>query len=226
MSFRRTIDDTQLIVLVPAVEPAWVVDNALAYGLVYQEDRDLHLVLPDESRRVRRETIATWEPTAQRLAHIVSPVRLWSHHDGIATEQIVPARVEAIAATRKDENIPVSDYDLGDRTAWVEELLAWADAQETLEAHTRSGYATWQCAGRQVLKINRTRNGLCIVAGVDYKPSRHDKPQPVTVDLTTPITSAELDEVRVAIDNAVAARISGDDAEDLGGCRKCRRVDG
>lgn len=214
---RRSPDNEHLVVLVGAGELPGDVDAAVAYGLSFQGDRDLHLVLPDDRREVRGlGTIAGWEPTSLRLAHVVTPVHLWSHDEaGTVRQRRIAAKHESRRASRLDDVLAVTVHDLGERRDLVNELLDWADGESSLEPAHRSTYLAWHAHGRQVLKVLRSGAKVRITAGVDYSEHRIDQVPAVVIENTEPITAVDLAAVQEAVLAAVAERTSGADTENL-----------
>jgi hypothetical protein len=97
---------------------------------------------------------------------------------------------------------------LGDRTGWVEDLMRWASTQENLDPAHRRGIRAWQCRGQRVLRIERSRRGLTIVAGIDWgATSPHETPEPLTI--TGPLTPAELSAVTERVQAGCEQRLAG-----------------
>lgn len=211
----RSPDDQQLAVLVPHGEAAKDIDKALAFGLAFQGDRDLHLVLPEGEREIRGAEAESYASASLlRLAFVVTPVRVWTHDaEGRLTEHPIPPRDQALASTRLDEAIPASSYSLGERESWVASLTERAD-EELDAAHTNS-YLSWHVEGRQALKIERTTAGVRITAGTDYSAHREDKTLAEVITLTQPLTASQQETIWAAVDRTVEERAGGADAENL-----------
>lgn len=214
---RRSPDNKHLVVLVGADESPGDIDAAMAYGLSFQGDRDLHLVLPEDRREVRGlGAITGWEPTSLRLAHVVTPVHLWSHDGaGTARQRRIATKHESLRASRLDDVLPVTLHDLGERRTLVDELLDWADREPSLEPAHRSTYLAWHSHGRQVLKILRSAARIRITAGVDYSEHRVDHVPPVVIEISDPVSPSDLVAIQESVLRAVAERAAGADTENL-----------
>jgi hypothetical protein len=153
-------DESQLVVVVGADRAARAMDEVLAYALAWQGVKDLILIVPDGRQH----------QTLNRLAWIDSPVRVFVHgSEPRVIQAVIPARAEVLAGARNLRVRSAGQDDLGDVGVHVEPLVAWADAHQSLTTAHRPGYLAWHCGGRQVLKLSRTRNGVTITAGVDYR---------------------------------------------------------
>lgn len=213
---RATPDGERLVVLVGPGEEPGDVDAALAYGLAFQGDRDLLLVLPDGDRVVRGlEPFGSWWPTCVRAAHVWTPVRVWTHGDGEVVERRVLSRVEARRAAVLGTTTPPDAHDLGDLAGRVESLVAWAQQQPELEAAHRRSYLAWHAHGRQVLRLRRHGDSVEIVAGVDYSVHRTGMPAALHHEATAVLGADEVGEVQGRVLEAARSRRSGTDAENL-----------
>ncbi|MDQ0375983.1 hypothetical protein [Cellulomonas humilata] len=190
------------LTLVVGAQEADDADRALAIGLAERGSRELRLVLA-----------AGWhEPTMHRWAWLRDdlPVRVWTHdcHPGAepchqdselghqVTELARPGRddsAELVTAVEKPQ------LHLGDRTPWVADLMRWAGRHLDLDPAHRSGFRAWQCRGQRVLVIRRTREGLQIVAGIDFGPTSPN-PTPTPLVLTGRMTDEQLREVTAAVE--------------------------
>lgn len=180
-----------------------VADEVLAYALAWQHDRDLVLVLPESHIGL----------TLDRLAWIATPVRVFTYGaDLVVTPAIVPSRAEVTAAVATLPLWSQEVHKLGeDRAAWVESLIKGADEHWALVAAHRHSYLAWHCAGRQVLRIARSRQGIDVVAGVDYsKPPVGDE-KPVTFNAKGPLTPPERARIEARVALAVRDRLTGHD---------------
>ncbi|MFT4265572.1 MAG: hypothetical protein QM572_19495 [Nocardioides sp.] len=145
--------DSALVAIVTPGEKVTAGDEVLAYGLAWQQNRDLFLVLPQDMVG----------DAQTRIGWIDTEVRIWEH--GEAGPRPVPkkSRAQLLAQLR----------DLPERRSKAVELKAghtnWIDGIDTtdLSAHERS-YLSWHHEGLQVLKVAETRAGLRIQAGVQY----------------------------------------------------------
>lgn len=206
-----------LAVVVSPIEELAAVEAALAYGLTFQGDRDLGLVVPDTTFTVRGlGEVTAANPALRRAALIATPVRVWSYgQDDEVVEHVVPPVHDVLAACRLDPTIPVGEHQLGERRGWVAELITRADSDPALvEAH-RDSYLSWHCAGRQVLSIRRATGGLLATCGVDYSAHRGDQPPPTVLCLSGLLEPDELDAAWRAVEQAVSRRQDRADDEDL-----------
>ncbi|WP_456598805.1 hypothetical protein [Blastococcus sp. SYSU DS0616] len=173
------------------------VDTALAIGLAERGDRALRLVLPHG-----------WhEPTLHRWPWLRDdlPLEVWTHAEGTTTRHTRPTRDATLPLVTSVEDPALH---LGDRTGWVEDLMRWAGTQENLDPAHRRGIRAWQCRGQRVLRIERSRRGLTIVAGIDWgATSPHETPEPLTI--TGPLTPAELSAVTERVQAGCEQRLAG-----------------
>jgi hypothetical protein len=171
--------DDDALTLVVGDQEGDDVDTALAVGLSERGDRALRLVLPHG-----------WhEPTLHRWPWLRDdlPLEVWTHADGTTTPHARPTRGATLPVVTSDEDPALH---LGDRTAWVEGLMRWAGDRDDLDPAHRRGMRAWQCRGQRVLRIQRSRRGLTIVAGIDWgATSPHETPEPREV--TGPLSQAE-----------------------------------
>ena len=213
---RATPDGERLVVLVGPGEDPGDVDAALAYGLSYQGDRDLLLVLPEGQREIRGlEPVASWWPTCARAAHLWTPVRVWTHADGEVVERRVLSKVEARRATLLGTATPPEAHDLGDLAGSMEPLVRWAQQQPELGRAHRRSYLAWHAHGRQVLRLRRHGEAVEIIAGVDYSEHRTDMPAALRLEATSALDGTQVDEVTAKVLEAARNRRSGRDAENL-----------
>lgn len=224
INLRRNDDDSRLVVVVSPGEEPRRIDTALAYGLTFQGDRDLYILLPHESRKVRGiGSVTVWESTRQRLAHVATPVRLFTYEvsdaapdEWVFAEQIPPPRHLALKATKLDDVIPSGSLSLDDeRAAWIEPIVTWATEHPDLDAISRLGFLAWHAGGRQVLHIAPSSSGgLRVTAGTNYSADRPE-PSAEVFDLSGPISASQRDQVVVAVEESTRRRLDGDDAENL-----------
>jgi Restriction Endonuclease associating with ARP len=158
-------DDNVVSVIVGPQENQRDVDRALAYGLAHACDQDLHLIVPADKAR----------PTLVRSPWMEIPVRVWTYDDNACAEQVLPTQDEVLASY--SDELETHRHLLGERAAWVEALIRWADADPDLQPAHRKSYLAWHCRGMGVLKIARTKKGLRITAGINYtKPTEEQHP--------------------------------------------------
>jgi hypothetical protein len=102
-------------------------------------------------------------------------------------------------------------HDLGDRAAWVQPLIDWATTAPGVEPAHRSSYLAWHCAGRQILRVKRSRAGIDVTAGVNYTNPAPDQPPPYSVTVTSPLEAAVVHRAVARAANAAADRLAGVD---------------
>jgi hypothetical protein len=190
--------------LVLAVEPGTSDKDAAlaaAHALAWQHDRDLVLLLPQSAV----------PSIAARLTHVATPVRVWAvGEDRTAVETPIPSDVETVAEARRRPLRRGEQHDLGERARWVDGLTASANGHWALVQAHRDSYLSWHCAGRQVLKLSKRRDGVHIEAGVQYRKPPADRP-PFTLTASGPLTNAQRAQAEGAIALAVADRLTGRD---------------
>jgi hypothetical protein len=151
-------------------------------------------------------------PIAARLAYVATPIRVWAiGDDRIAVETPVPSVREAIAEARTRSLRRGEQHDLGERAPWVSGLIAGANGHWALVQAHRDSYLSWHCAGRQVLKLTRRRDGVHIEAGVQYRKPPADR-TPFAYTATTPLTNGQRAQAEAAIALAVSDRLTGRDS--------------
>lgn len=201
-------DDNVLAVVSWPKATAVSVDEALAWGLAYGGDRDVVILLPEALAR----------PTLQRLPWVNTPVRVSTFAEAAPHDvapAIIPARTEVLDDIRSWGARGNEGYEqLGDEQAgWVGELITWIDNFAEVAKRHRQSYLAWHVAGRQVLKIARSRHGLSIEAGVRYSRPTPDQPKPPpALDVRGAVTEEQLAQVQTAIRQAIKRRETGDDA--------------
>lgn len=162
--------DGRLIAVAGPQETRDDVDRALAYGLAWQHDRDLLLILPGDKA----------SPTLRRLPWIATPVRVWNYGPELDPRPaVVPSRAEVLSELRTWPVRPTLEHDLGDKRPLVSQLIAFADRHWALAPAHRQSYLAWHCEGRKVLTLQREGAGVSVAAGVQYsspkpgQPNRH-----------------------------------------------------
>lgn len=197
--------DSLLILAVGDHENVVSMDQALAYALAWQEDKDLILVIP--------ETHAS--QTLARLAWIDSPVRVFEYGPELLPRPaIVPSRAEVLAAARELGLRRTREHDLGDAAELVEPLVTWADEHWALEEAHRPSYLAWHCEGRQVLALARSGGGVKITAGVNYTkdvPPGEEKAGVLVISLGDPFTRTKRGEIEARVSRAIWKRLAGHD---------------
>jgi hypothetical protein len=189
--------DASTLTLVVGEQEGKEVDRALAVGLAEREDRDLVLVLPQG-----------WhEPTLHRWAWLdeALPISVWTHKNGTVEESRRPTRQETMETVKGGED---PHLHLGERTAWVEDLMRWAGDHPDLDPSHRRQDRAWQCRGQRVLLIKRTKNGLRIVAGIDFGPTS-GKPPALKLTISGPLQPEDLQAIQARVRQGCDERKSG-----------------
>ncbi len=198
-------DAQHLMVAVGTGENQSDIDAALAWGLAFQQDRDLLVVLP----------AGTEQPTLNRLPWIATPVRVFVYDaDLIPRPGIVPAREQVLADYRMQPVRNRADHALGVWEPAVEPLVHFAETHWALRPAHRRSYLAWHCQGRQVLRLRRTRTGVEVLAGVQYSKPTVAQPAPVTIIVDSPLTLHDRSVVESAVSTAVRDRFVGSDDTD------------
>jgi Restriction Endonuclease associating with ARP len=205
----------RLVMVVAEGEDLSASELALAYGLYFQRDRDLHLVIPGaevEKRGLPPMDLA--EPSLRRSSFLTTPVYVWTYSDVDLNLGVAPPRHAVLAATRLDEELPLSEVQLGDRLAWISSIETWAEEISLAGSH-RPSYRAWHHEGRQVLKIEPTSQGLRVIAGTDYSAHREDKIMATVVEIDDVLDEAQVEAIQAAVEASIADRTAGIDAENL-----------
>jgi hypothetical protein len=198
-------DGSLLVVAINPDEGLLSVLETVGYALAWQHDRDLALLVSEGHA----------DAVLERLAFIGTPVRLWSFDKKLAVlPRVIPAPDEVVAAARTRQLRGGADHDLGASTPLVTELVRAAREHWALTPAHRSGYLSWHCAGRQVLKMSRSRKGVRMQAGVLYKTPPADRP-PFDKVILEPLTKLQRATAESAVAAAVADRFSGHDKANL-----------
>ncbi|WP_404385312.1 hypothetical protein LL946_04810 [Knoellia locipacati] len=146
-------------VVTPGEKPT-VTDEVLAFGLAWQQNRDLLLVVPDD---MVVEAIA-------RIGWLETEVRVFAF-DGAEGE--VPRPVRSPGRFAILERLAELPERVPRRAALKTGHASWLDNIHTHEVglvgHDRGGYFSWHHEGLQVLQAHETKSGLRIRAGVQYK---------------------------------------------------------
>lgn len=180
-----------LIAVIPPGEKVTAADEVLAYGLAWQHDRDLLLVVPDPMV-VPLLTRMAWLETEVRLFHfdgpddgVPRPVSAVSRFQLLSHLTSLPVRVPKVGALRPEHQ------------TWVDGI-----ALDALSAHDRGGYLSWHFDGLQVLQIRETRSGMRVTAGVQYSnppPGR----EPFDKTFTSAPTPADTAVINAKIELAI-----------------------
>lgn len=111
-------DDNLLVLVVGSHVSRDAADEALAYALAWQCDRDLVLVLPETHVGM----------TLERLPWIGTPVRVFTYdRDLLVTPAIAPARSDVLQAAEARPLFSTSIHDLQEPAGWVSELIEGAN---------------------------------------------------------------------------------------------------
>ncbi|GAA2163080.1 hypothetical protein [Pedococcus bigeumensis] len=146
-------------VITPGEKPT-VTDEVLAYGLAWQHNRDLLLVVPDN---MVVESIS-------RIGWLETEVRVFQF-DGVGGTVPQPVRSPGRFAILEPlaelpERIPKKGVLKAGHDSWLDSI----HTQEIgLVGHDRGGYLSWHHEGLQVLQASETKGGLRIRAGVQYQ---------------------------------------------------------
>jgi hypothetical protein len=174
----------RLVVVANPEEEATKGDLILAYALAWQQDRDLHLVLPGH-------LVAHAQA---RIAWVETEVRLWRYH-GHLLEGPLPglARSDVLDQLHTLHPRTLVPYKLApEHEGWLKGI----DCTD-LDPQNRS-CRSWHHHGLQVLRVTRARGGLRVQAGVQY----HDPPpdrEPYDRVFTVPPKPKDLDAINAAI---------------------------
>lgn len=147
-----------LVAVVTPGEKPTVADEVLAYGLAWQHNRDLLLVVPD---KMVVEALA-------RIEWLETEVRVFSFDGEQETDpRPVPSSGRFAILDRLAE-LPAR---VPKQAVLKDAHESWLDGIDTagLTAHDRGGYLSWHHEGLQVLQVAETKGGLRVRAGVQYK---------------------------------------------------------
>ena len=186
-------DQTRILAVVAPTELLLVTDEVLAYGLAWQHDRELVLVLseahaPDVLRRL------PWIRTRVSV-HLLRT-------DGTVSPAKTPSRDEVLAELTTLKARTVAPFVLdGKRAPWVERLVEHPSLATTPK-HALANYLSWHHKGLQVLRVSHARGGVRIQAGVQYSTPQPDHSLYNTV-LTGPITDEQLDLAVAAVKGSI-----------------------
>lgn len=182
-----TADDAVLIGVVSPAEKHTIADEVLAYGLAWQHNRDLHMVLPP----------AMLGGTLTRLPWIETPIRVWGFEGGD------PRPVRTLARVDVFDRLHGLPPRISKTATLTPEQESWVAGVDTtgLEPHNRS-YLSWHHHGLQVLKVSKRRKGLRIQAGVQYK-GKSATAKPYDRTFVVAPTAGEIAEINAQIAEAV-----------------------
>lgn len=193
-------DNELLVAVVAGTDKREVVDEVLAYGLAWQQDRDLFLVLPK----------GACDLVLPRLPWIGTTVRVWQYDD----EELdpfprpVPSRAAVLEAVRAEQPRRArSGYVLTEQEqAWIEPLLTESVFQG-LTYHAQGGYLSWHTHGLQVLRVQRTRQRtLRMEAGVRYSRPGPGLPTPLApMEISGPVSPDQVRAVVTAIESVTGS---------------------
>ncbi|MCU1360160.1 MAG: hypothetical protein JWN99_1449, partial [Ilumatobacteraceae bacterium] len=196
-------DGDRLVVVAGDQERLQDVDRALAFGLAWKGDRDLVLLLPQGKAA----------PTLQRLAFLRPGPSVFTHDGERITEAIIPSRPQILG--EYEDELELSEKDLGVRTAWITSLVEWADTHQHLSTSHRPSYRAWHCNGRMILRVRATRGGLLVTSGVHALMPSDKYTSLVSVPLTGGLDGDALATLIANAELAIAERLAGNDADHL-----------
>lgn len=189
-------EDELLVAVVAPTELPTSVDEVLAFGLAWQADRELLLVLSPEHCRL----------VLPRLAWVGTPVRVWEYdHTFMPCPTPVPSRAEVLSAVRSGQPVrPPVRYQLSpEHLDWLQPLLTYTE-RANLTRHEQRSYLSWHSRGLQVLRVARSRGGLELLVGVRYsKPTPDMPPVLPPIRIKSTLSSDELAQITEAIEIAV-----------------------
>lgn len=110
------------------------------------------------------------------------------------------------------------EHDLGDMAPLVDWVTSWADDHWALAKVNRPSYQAWHCAGRQVLKVARSRGSVRITAGVNYSknpPTGEEKGLILFVNHERPLSRADLAHIQERVSRAIWRRLAEKDWGDV-----------
>ena len=208
-------DSTKATIIVAGVQEQKYTDLALAYGMALRADKPLSLVLP----------AAHAFPSIQRAALLTeATVRIWTHHVawGQAAaeppeEVAIPSPAEAAMTLRDEKAVPTPAAELAKATKALHlrqasprvfELVEWATRDPLLDAAHRPNMRAWQCAGRRVLSISRSTDGLVLKGGIHGAAG--NSPFELQLDSGSVLTEQQLNDVKNAVSDGIQRRLAGD----------------
>lgn len=187
-----TTETGRLVAVVGDHERRKDIDGALGFLLGVMGNGTADLVLPHG-----REAT-----TLRRIAFLTYPIRVWTHRDGEVQETIVPSRSEVMF--HYDDSLVLDVHDLGEWSQLVTDLVVWAEEHPQLEMAHRQSYLSWHHQGRKVLQIKRTRSGLRLWAGSQFKAG-----QSIQIDVRLePLAPDQEESLKAAVEQAVSDRQS------------------
>lgn len=208
-----------LVVVLSPGEARSTWDLALATGLALKGDRDLRLVVPDETWTLRSlGEVPAWRRLLWRLPWLRSSVRLFTYgltadEGAVLTERLPPARCDVEAALVREEALRLEPHDLGEGAGYVAGLVAWADAHPHLVPIVRESYRSWHVLGRCVLKLQRGASGTVdMVAGVPFEVRPGWAQAADERRLDGPVEGVALTRLQALVEAFVSARLDGRDA--------------
>jgi hypothetical protein len=208
-------DSTIGLVIVAGVQEQTYSDLALAYGMALRADKPLCLVLPADYTF----------PSVQRAALLAAGVvRIWSHQVGWGqlpgeppVEIAIPSPAEAALTLHNDKAVPTPAAELAKATKALHlrqgsprvfELVEWATREPLLDAAHRPNMRAWQCAGRRVLSISRSTDGLVLKGGIHG--AADNSPLELKLDGGSILTGEQLHKLEGAVSDGIQRRLEGD----------------
>jgi hypothetical protein len=206
--FAYFADGRRLLVVAGAQEERQV-ELALAYGLHWRGDRELLLALPAGMSTATQQRVP-WLRSGDRPA-------LWEHDGSVARPLTLMQQTETVRAVEsrlagltpgEEFRRASTAHHLGERAAWVTGLVDAVTQDSRLDPAHRQGERSWHHRGQRVLSMSRSRSGVKVQAGIHHSAADRG---PTEWLLDGPLTEAERDDVRAAVEVAISERASGDD---------------
>ena len=169
---------------------------ALVYGLALREGLGLILVLPRKEAAV----------SAIRAAWLDVLIEILVYDEPGAVEPFALGDRQTILEMFGSPSFVDTIHHLGDRASWVEPLTVWAGANSYLAPAHRPDNRSWHCRGLRVLRIARTPEGVAVRAGIDYTEADDKPAAAITLNLTAPLTEAEVDLCQERVGQAIDER--------------------
>lgn len=198
-------DHERLVAVVPPGAKRVAGDQALAYAVAHGGNRRVALLMPEPLAR-----------TARLRASVLTDVDVHT-----ITGEDHHYQVSGPAAADDDDRtvlIPATGVGPGElplsaeQEQWIAPLRDLA-VYPYLVSAGRKSYRAWHSMGRQLLKVQKTKTGLFITAGVNYsKPTAEQLPA-FTVELTGPLAGEDFEDVKRAVYRGMIDRFEGQDKD-------------
>jgi hypothetical protein len=182
----------------------------LAYGLQDLGGRPLELVIPRAAVRATRA----------RAAWLNAEVHVHQFHDRTVGAETVSAPQPAMSfeeSTRFFRLLgrptpPPEPFDPAGSPDWLVELIDWIESRRVQSVENSELHA-WHYRGRQVLSVRPLADGYELTAGANHQNSTGSQRRPVKLHIsaTGPLTTAQIQKITDAVDEAIDRRRTGDD---------------